>query len=69
MTAPPPPSLSQGLAPAMLHHAVALRHVSDAAIQLPSESVEEEENDTFFASMETRKKSEPQMGFEGSNPI
>ena len=48
MTAPLPP-LSQGLDPTLLHHAVTLRHISDATIQLPSESFEEEEeNDTFF---------------------
>ena len=48
MTVPLPP-LSQGLDPTLLHHAVTLRHISDATIQLPSESFEEEEeNDTFF---------------------
>ena len=50
-TAPP---LSQGLDLALLHHTVTLRHISDATIKLPSESFEEEEeNNTFFASMET----------------
>ena len=68
------PALSQGLGLALLHHAVTLRHISDETIQLPSESFEkEEENDTFFASMETIGAPDEICGFEsqrvmGLNP-